>query len=147
MSGPDAAHQRPDGMTDATVDALGKLSKALETVEDARGSLYRFHRLSGTADFELGDAVEGLRKAGHADLADRIETELVGRNVLPGRWTFQIVEGYDDTYYAKFKELEAVARHQLAAGRRHLYEAELKEQRRSDGEPAHEARPEDLGTA
>ena len=89
MSGPDEAHRRPDGMTDATVEALGKLSKALETIEDARGSLYRFHRLSGTADFELGDAVEELRRAGHADLADRIDTELVGRNVLPGRWTFQ----------------------------------------------------------
>ena len=147
MSGPDAAHQRPEGMTDATVEALGKLSKALETIEDARGSLYRFHRLSGTADFELGDAVEELRGAGHADLAERIETELLGRNVLPGRWTFQIVEGYDETYYSKFKELEELARTQLAEGKRHLYEAELKEQRRSPGEPAHEARPEDVGTA
>ena len=147
MSGPDEAHRRPDGMTDATVEALGKLSKALETIEDARGSLYRFHRLSGTADFELGDAVEELRRAGHADLADRIDTELVGRNVLPGRWTFQIVEGYDDTYYSTFKELEELARNELGAGKRHLYEAELKEQRRSDGEPAHEAQPQDVGTA
>jgi hypothetical protein len=146
MSGPDAAHQRPEGMTDATVEALGKLSKALETIEDARGSLYRFHRLSGTADFELGDAVEELRGAGHADLAERIETELLGRNVLPGRWTFQIVEGYDETYYSKFKELEELARTQLAEGKRHLYEAELKEQRRTAGEPAHEAQPEDVGT-
>jgi hypothetical protein len=147
MSGPDAAHQRPDGMSDATVDALGKLSKALETIEDARGSLYRFHRLSGTADFELGDAVAALRDAGHDDLAERIETELVGRNVLPGRWTFQIVEGYDETYYSAFKELEELARKQLAGGKRHLYEAELKEQRRSAGEPAHEAQPQDVGTA
>lgn len=147
MSGPDEAHQRPQGLDDATVEALGKLSKALETIEDARGNLYRFHRLSGTADFELGDAVEELRGAGHGELADRIETELVGRNVLPGRWTFQIVEAYDDTYYAKFKELEARARHELADGKRHLYEAELKEQRRSAGEPAHEAHPRDVGTA
>jgi len=146
MSGPDAAHQRPEGMTDATVDALGKLSKALETIEDARGSLYRFHRLSGTADFELGDAVDGLREAGHTDLADRIETDLLGRNVLPGRWTFQIVEGYDETYYSTFKELEELARNQLADGKRHLYEAELKEQRRTAGEPAHEAQPKDVGT-
>ena len=146
MSGPDAAHRRPDGMTDATVEALGKLSKALETIEDARGSLYRFHRLSGTADFELGDAIVDLRGAGHTELADRLETELLGRNVLPGRWTFQIVEGYDETYYSKFKELEELARHQLADGKRHLYEAELKEQRRTHGRAAHEARPEDVGT-
>ncbi|WP_278255253.1 NAD(P)H-binding protein [Nocardioides convexus] len=28
----------------------------------------------------------------------------VGRNVLQGRWTFQVVEEYDDGYYAAFKE-------------------------------------------
>ena len=144
MSGPDAAHRRPDGVDDDTVEALGKLSEAFEVIEDARGSLYRFHRLSGTADFTLGEAVEMLRDAGHTDLAERIETELLGRNVIPGHWTFQIVEGYDQTYYSKFQELERTAREQLAEGKRHLYEAELKEQRRTHGEAGHEAKPDDL---
>jgi hypothetical protein len=35
--GPDAAHQVPEGVDAATVDALGMLSKALETVERVRG--------------------------------------------------------------------------------------------------------------
>ncbi len=143
MSGPDSEHQRPDGVSDATVAALGKLSEALEAVEVARGHLYAFHRLSGTADLTLGDAVEQLRRAGHAELADRIERELVGRNVLPGRWTFQIVEEYDDGYYATFKDLEHAAREALVDGKRHLYEAEMKEDRRTDGEPGHEATPAD----
>lgn len=123
MSGPDAAHRRPDGVSDATVAALGKLSEALEAVEVARGHLYAFHRLSGTADLTLGEAVVQLRAAGHADLADRIDAELVGRNVLGGRWTFQAVEEYDDTYYAAFRGLERAARDELVDGRRHLYEA------------------------
>ena len=144
MSGPDAAHQRPDGVDDATVEALGKLSEAFEVIEDARGSLYRFHRLTGTADFALGEAVELFRKAGHTELADRIDSELLGRNVIPGHWTFQIVEGYDETYYSNFCQLERQAREQLAGGKRHLYEAELKEQRRTHGEPGHEAKPADL---
>ncbi|MDF1602503.1 hypothetical protein [Nocardioides sp. YIM 152315] len=144
MSGPDAAHRRPEGVDDATVDALGKLSEALEAVEVARGHLYAFHRLSGTADLTLGDAVRRLRAAGHDDLADRIERELVGRNVIPGRWTFQIVEAYDDTYYAAFKGLDEAARDQLVGGRRHLYEAEMKEDRRTHGRASHEATPEDL---
>ena len=147
MSGPDAAHQRPDGVDDATVAALGKLSEALEAVEVARGHLYTFHRLSGTADLTLGDAVKELRDAGHDELAERIDRELVGRNVLPGRWTFQIVEGYDDTYYSVFKELEQLARDQLVEGKRHLYEAEMKEDRRSDGLPGHEATPDELGAS
>jgi hypothetical protein len=142
MSGPDAAHRRPEGLDDATVDALGKLSEALEAAEVARGHLYAFHRLSGTADLTLGDAVDMLAAAGHAELAERIGTELVGRNVIPGRWTFQIVEAYDDTYYAVFKDLERQAREQLAGGRRHLYEAQMKEERRTPGLRGHEATPD-----
>jgi len=40
-------------LDDATVDALGKLSEALEVVENARGHLYEFHRMTGTADVKL----------------------------------------------------------------------------------------------
>ena len=138
-------HQRPAGVSDATVEALGKVSEALEAVEAARGFLYSFHRLSGTADLTLGEGVEGLRKAGHTDLADRIERELVGRNILQGRWTFQVVEEYDDGYYATFKELERLARDELVEGRRHLFEAEMKEDRRSAGDAGHEAVPDDGG--
>jgi len=144
MSDADEAHRRPAGLDDATVDALGKLSEALEVAEDARGHLYAFHRLTGTADLTLGEAVDQLRDAGHAELADRVDTELVGRNVIPGHWTFQIVEEYDDTYYSVFKELDRVARDDLAEGRRHIYEAEMKERRRTHGRPGHEATPDDL---
>ena len=138
-------HRRPDGLDDATVDALGKLSEALEVAEDARGHLYAFHRLTGTADLTLGEAVDQLRDAGHAELADRVDTELVGRNVIPGHWTFQIVEEYDDTYYATFRALEQQARDQLVGGRRHLFEAEMKENRRTPGDPHHTAVPDDCG--
>lgn len=141
--GPSEEHTRPDGIDDLTVEALGNISEALEAVEIARGHLYAFHRLSGTADFTLGKGVQQLREAGHGDLADRFERELVGRNVLDGRWTFQIVEEYDDGYYALFKSLEASARDTLVGGRRHLYEAELKEARRTHGRPGHEAEPGD----
>lgn len=137
----DAAHRRPQGLDDDTVVALGKLSEALETTERARGHLYAVHQLTGKADFQLGDAADLLRKAGHDPLADRIENELLGRNVLAGRWTYQIVEEYDDGYYALFRELEREAREALALGRRHLYEAELKERRRTHGFPGHEGEP------
>jgi hypothetical protein len=138
-------HRRPEGVGDATIEALGKLSKALEAVEEARGHLYAFHRRTGTADLALGDAVEMLRNAGHDELADRIDRELVGRNMLQGRWTFQIVEEYDDTYYATFKALEQAARDELVLGRRHVYEAEMKERERTRGHPRHEAVPDDSG--
>lgn len=141
---PDASHQTPDGVDDATVEALGQLSEALETCERARGHLYSFHQLTGSADIQLGEAVESLRAAGHVALADRLTDELIGRNVLPGRWTFQIVEEYDDTYWSVFRELERAARDELAEGRRHLYEARLKQSERTIGRRHHEATPDDL---
>lgn len=137
----DDEHTRPEGVDDLTVEALGNISEALEAVEIARGHLYAFHRLSGTADLTLGKGVDQLREAGHTALADRIEEELVGRNILQGRWTFQVVEEYDDGYYADFKRLERAARDELVEGKRHLYEAEMKEDRRTNGRPGHERTP------
>ncbi len=133
--------ETPDGVDDATIAALGQLSEALETCEQARGHLYAFHQLTGSADIKLGEAVNSLREAGHDAIADRLESELIGRNVLPGRWTFQIVEEYDDGYWSLFRSLEKQARDDLAGGVRHLFEARLKQSERSTGRPGHAAQP------
>ncbi|MFD0052830.1 hypothetical protein ACWEDZ_30765 [Streptomyces sp. NPDC005047] len=136
------AHRRPEGVSDETVEALGSLSKALETTECARGHLFAFHQLTGSADFELDRAVELLRAAGHPEWAERVRTEILGRNVIPGHWTFQVVEAYDRTYYEPFRDLEREAVDRLAEGRVHLYEAELKEARRTRNHPDHTAGPD-----
>ena len=90
---PAPEHQRPEGVDDLTVEAVGLLTEALE-------------------------------KAERAD-----------------RWTFQIVEEYDDTYWSVFRVLEKETRDCLTQGRRHLHEAELKEARRTHGHPDHTACP------
>ncbi|PPF44573.1 hypothetical protein C5B85_09590 [Pseudoclavibacter sp. AY1F1] len=136
-------HLPPEGADAATVAAVGKLTEALEMVEQARGLLYGFHRLTGAADLALGEAADALRDSGHAAIADRLDTELVGRNVVEGRWTFQIVEDYDDTYWGPFRSAERDVREELVAGRRHLAEASMKEDRRTHGARHHEARPAD----
>lgn len=127
--------------SDATVDAVGKVTEALEFVERARGHLYSFHQLMGHADLLLGEACEALREAGNDAEAERMETELVGRNVLYGRWTFQVVEDFDDNYWAVFREHEKRVREELLDGARHLHESRMKEQRRTHGRKGHEARP------
>ena len=68
-------------MDETTIEALGKLSEALETTDRARGHLYSMHQLTGTADFQLDEAVSLLMQAGHTELAERIQRELIGRNV------------------------------------------------------------------
>jgi hypothetical protein len=131
---------RPD-LDDTTVEGLGKLSEALETVEQARGLLYGFHQLTGKADLLLQDAVGLLRKAGHTELAEDLGRDLVGRNVIADRWTFQIVEDYDANYWATFRDFDARARTELADGDRHVYEARMKQRERTAGHPRHEAGP------
>jgi hypothetical protein len=141
MSSDELRGKRPDGVDDDTVEAVGSLSEALEYVERARGHLYEFHQLMGHADLLLGDTCDKLREAGHPDIADRLATELVGRNVLYGRWTFQVVEEFDDNYWSVVREHERGVRDQLMGGQRHVFEAEMKERRRSHGRPGHEATP------
>jgi hypothetical protein len=131
---------RPD-LDDTTVEALGKLSEALEAVEHARGLLYGFHRLTGTSDLTLQEAVELFRKAGHTELADDLERDLVGRNVIADRWTFQIVEDYDANYWTTFRAFDERARTELSDGDRHVFEARMKQRERTPGHPQHEAGP------
>jgi hypothetical protein len=129
-------------LDEATVEAVGAMTEALETVEIARGHLYAFHQLTGSADFKLERAIELLEKAGHGRLAEDLRRELLGRNVLPGRWTFQVMEDYEETYYRPFREHEREVR-TLTDGLPHVYEAGLKRRRRSPGVPGHEATPDE----
>lgn len=141
VDGPDAEHRAPQGTSAETVSAVGKVSEALEALERARGHLYSFHQLIGGADLALGAAVQKLRDAGHHEQSERLASELVGRNVLAGRWSFQVVEEFDDGYWTAFRHHERRVREELVAGRRHLFEAQMKEDRRTPGLAAHEARP------
>lgn len=139
---PDPAHLPPDGVPDDVVEAVGGVTAAFEVAEHARGMLYAFHRLIGRADAELADALDRLAEAGHPDVADELRAEVVGRNVLEGRWTFQVVEDFDDGYYRVFAEAERRTRDRLVGGRKHVYESQLKERNRTHGRPGHESRPE-----
>jgi hypothetical protein len=132
-----AEFQRPDGVSTTTVEAVGKLTLAMETVIRARGALYEFHQLTGKADNELAEAIALLRSGGHDDIADQIERELAGRNVNEGRWTFQIVEDYERTYYEPFVARHHQVRDQLIPDRGHQREAEMKQERATPDEPAH----------
>jgi hypothetical protein len=119
------------GGVPTTVDAVGKATEALEYVERARGHLYAFHQLIGRADFLFEQSALALAASGRHGDAASLWRNLVGRDVLEGRWTFQIVEGFDDDYYDAARteviRLEAV----LVGGRRHAHEEELRERRQA----------------
>jgi hypothetical protein len=136
-------HARPDGVDDATVEAVGTATEALEWIERARGSLYDFHQKMGHADALFGQAADALDDAGHRDQAHMLRERIVGRNAIDGRWSFQMVEEFDDLYWSAAREAERSVRDDLLEGRRHVFESEMKDDRRTVGRPHHERRPAD----
>ena len=126
-------HQRPAASDDATVDAVGKISAAFEVVENARGMLYAFHRMSGEADLALQEGLAALRDAGHQEMADEIDDVLVGRDVVRDMWTFQSVEAYDEQYWRVFQAVDRHVREQLSGGAPHVFEAEMKLHEQTEG--------------
>lgn len=140
----DAEHSRPENATDAEIEAAGTVSEALEKIERARGHLYSFHQLIGAADLGFGEGADQLAASGHEGLATRLREEMVGLNVIAGRWTFQLVEDFDDGYWTTAREVERAVREAVSGGRRHVFEAEMKQRRRTHGRAGHEATPEDV---
>jgi hypothetical protein len=130
---PDDRHTRPEGVDDAAIAAAGKVTEAYEWIIRARGRLYDFHQLMGHADALLGEALDDLRDAGHAQLADDLTRSWLGRNAIEDRWTFEIVEGFDETYFDVATAAERRVRDEVCGGRRHVFEAEMKGDRRTDG--------------
>ncbi|HET7574575.1 MAG TPA: hypothetical protein VFJ99_05620 [Solirubrobacterales bacterium] len=131
--------------SDDVVAAVGKLGEALEWVERARGRLYDLHQLIGRADFLFEEAADELEAAGQAEWAERLRTDVVGRNVIEGRWTFQVVEEFDDIYWNCVRDTLAAVREELVGGSRHAFEAAMKERRRTSGRRFHEADPASSG--
>lgn len=140
----DQQHSRPATATDSEIEAAGTVSEALEKIERARGHLYSFHQLIGAADLGLGEGADQLAASGHEELAERLREELIGLNVIAGRWSFQVVEDFDDGYWTAARGLDRAVRDAVTQGRRHVYEAEMKQQRRTHGRAGHEAGPQDL---
>ncbi|WP_421121612.1 hypothetical protein ACE2AJ_09580 [Aquihabitans daechungensis] len=137
----EAGEYREKQADDAATSAVGRASEALEYVERARGHLYSMHQLIGRADLLFEEAADLFREAGEEEAADRLQRDVVGRNVLDGRWTFQVVDEFDDLYHGVVTEAVRSLEREYHDGERHVYEARMKEQRRTHGRSGHEHRP------
>jgi hypothetical protein len=101
------------------------------STSSGHGRLYAFHQLIGRADVLFEESAIRLTEAGHRDEAALLWRSLVGRDVLEGRWTFEIVERFDDDYYDVARSEVAHLEQARGGGRRHAHEEELRRQRRA----------------
>ena len=82
-----------------------------------------------------------FRDAGQTEDADELERDIVGRNAIDGRWSFQIVEEYDDLYHRAVTDAVRQLEAQHQGGVRHVFESRMKDDRRTSSRPGHERRP------
>ena len=118
-----------DAPDDETVSALHEVELGFEWLQRANGHLLQFHHATGHGMDHLAAAEDHLRAAGHAELANAIRDELLPRGVVDDdRWSYDLVENFQQELLADVDAFEARAREELAAGDRHV--AERQQERR-----------------
>ncbi|RQH03416.1 hypothetical protein [Natrarchaeobius oligotrophus] len=110
-------------LTDDECEALHEVELALEWLLRAQGSLLEFHHATGHGMDHLAEAESLLRDTGHDELANAVRCELLPHGVVDGdRWSYDVLEDFQETLLAETVSLEHRVRHELADGERHVRE-------------------------
>ena len=120
-------------------EALHRVELGVEWLHRAHGDLVEFHHKTGHAMDHLADAEAQLRACGHTDLADALRDEYLPRGVIDeGRWSYDVLESYQDGFLSALTDFEERARGEIADGQRHVterrQEREWKQRARDGGE-------------
>ena len=103
--------------------ALHRLTLGMEWLQRAHGHLLAFHHNVGHAMDHFAAAEPLLRTAGYDDLADAIRSEYLPRGVVDeDRWSYDVVEDFEDGVLADMDAFETTVRERLADGQRHVAE-------------------------
>jgi len=109
--------------TETEQEALHRVTLGMEWLQRAHGHLLAFHHNVGHAMDHFAAAEPLLREAGHVELADAIRDEYLPRGVVDeDRWSYDIVEDFEDGVLADMDAFETTVRTQLADGQRHVAE-------------------------
>jgi len=110
-------------LSEAEVAALHEVELGLEWFHRAHGHLVAFHHNTGHAMDHLARAEGHLRECGHEQLADALRDRYLPRGVIDGdRWSYDVLECFQDGLLADLADFEEFARLEVADGRRHVAE-------------------------
>lgn len=119
----DREHSDRTELTAEEREALHRVELGVEWLHRAHGNLVEFHHKTGHAMDHLADAESQLRASGHTDLADALRDEYLPRGVLDGgRWSYDVLESYQEGFLSALTDFEERARGEVADGRRHVTE-------------------------
>ncbi len=110
-------------LTDREREALHQVELGLEWLHRAHGHLVEFHHNTGHAMDHLADAETMLRECGYDDLADALRDQYLPRGVIDeDRWSYDVVECFQEGFLAEIKDFETETREAVADGQRHVAE-------------------------
>ncbi|MFB6084904.1 MAG: hypothetical protein ABEJ94_11745 [Halorientalis sp.] len=118
----------PDEPADADLTederaALHQIELGLEWLQRAHGHLVEFHHNTGHAMDHLAEAEPLLRECGYDDLADAVRDRYLPRGVIDDdRWSYDVLESFQEGFLAEIEDFEAEAREEVADGQRHAAE-------------------------
>jgi hypothetical protein len=103
--------------------ALHRLTLGTEWLHRAHGHLLAFHHSTGHAMDHVAAAEAHLREAGHDEFANAIRDEYLHSGVIDDdRWSYDVVEDFQDGVYTDLQRFESIVRDELADGQRHVSE-------------------------
>jgi hypothetical protein len=118
----DGEDRRAD-LDEAERQALHSVELGVEWLHRAHGDLVEFHHEVGHAMDHFAEAEARLRDCGHTALADALRDECLPRGVIDGdRWSYDVVESYQEGFLADLTAFEERARGVVADGDRHVAE-------------------------
>jgi hypothetical protein len=112
-----------DALSETEREALHQVELGLEWLHRAHGHLVEFHHNTGHAMDHLAEAEEDLRTCGYDELADALRDRYLPRGVIDDdRWSYDVLECFQEGFLADVETFEKDARETLADGRRHVTE-------------------------
>ncbi|MFD1563383.1 hypothetical protein ACFR99_07470 [Haloarchaeobius amylolyticus] len=110
-------------LSERELEALHEVELGLEWAQRAQGYLLEFHHATGHGMDHLYRAETHLRATGHDDLADTIRDDLLPHGVVDeDRWSYDILETFQESLLVETRALEHRVRQELADGQRHVRE-------------------------
>jgi hypothetical protein len=113
-------------LTETEVEALHEVELGVENLHRAHGHLVSFHHATGRAMDHLADAERLLRAAGHHEYADALRDEHLPLGVVSGRdggrWSYDLLEDFQERFLAGVVEFGEAIHGELAGGLRHVAE-------------------------
>jgi hypothetical protein len=113
-------------LTETEVEALHEVELGVENLHRAHGHLVSFHHATGRAMDHLAEAERLLREAGHDEYADALRDEHLPRGVVGGRdggrWSYAVLEDFQDRFLAGVLAYGDGIHEALAGGQRHVAE-------------------------